>query len=90
MDLKLNIRLQLLYLILHHTMPYSVITRLDPFIQCILHASCLDLLLSVTSGTLLTKWYDKRDDFDFRIVYFPFCSSIHKLLIQRNVRGLSR
>ena len=40
-------------------------------------ASYLDLLLSVTDGTLSTKLYDKRDDFDFRIVNFPFiCSNI--------------
>ena len=39
--------------------------------------SYLDLLLSVTGGTLSTKLYDKRDNFDFRIVNFPFiCSNI--------------
>ena len=40
-------------------------------------ASYLDLLLSVTDGTFSTKLYDKRDNFDFRIVNFPFiCSNI--------------
>ena len=41
-------------------------------------ASYLDLLLSVTDGTLSNKWYDKRDVFDFRIVVnFPYiCSNI--------------
>ena len=38
-------------------------------------ASYLDLLLSVSKGTLSTKLYDKRDDFDFRIVNFPYISS---------------
>ena len=38
-------------------------------------ASYLDLLLSVSNGHLSTKLYDKRDDFDFRIVNFPFLSS---------------
>ena len=37
--------------------------------------SYLDLLLSVSNGLLSTKLYDKRDDFDFRIVNFPFISS---------------
>ena len=38
-------------------------------------ASYLDLLLSVSNGILSTRLYDKRDDFDFRIVNFPFISS---------------
>ena len=38
-------------------------------------ASYLDLLLSVSNGILSTKLYDKRDDFNFRIVNFPFISS---------------
>ena len=38
-------------------------------------ASYLDLLLTVSNGILSTKLYDKRDDFDFRIVNFPFISS---------------
>ena len=40
-------------------------------------ASYLDLLLSMTDGTLSTKLYDKRDDFVFRIVNLPYiCSNI--------------
>ena len=32
---------------------------------------------NVTDGTLSTKLYDKRDDFDFRVVNFPYiCSNI--------------
>jgi len=41
-------------------------------------ASYIDQLLKIDSeGRLRTKLYDKRDDFYFRIVYFPFiCSNI--------------
>ena len=39
-------------------------------------ASYLDLLLSIESdGQLRTSLYDKRDDFNFHITYFPFLSS---------------
>ena len=42
------------------------------------HASYLDLLLSFDhNNRLQVKLYDKRDDFDFNIVNFPFlCSNI--------------
>ena len=41
-------------------------------------ASYLDILLNIDySGKLTTSLYDKRDDFDFAIVNFPFlCSNI--------------
>ena len=40
-------------------------------------ASYLDLHLEIdTKGGERTKLYDKRDDFDFLIVNFPFMSSI--------------
>jgi hypothetical protein len=41
-------------------------------------ASCVDLHLEIDSeGRLRTKHYDKRDDFNFPIVNFPFiCSNI--------------
>ena len=41
-------------------------------------ASYLDLNLKIDSGGWLrTKLYDKRDDFNFPIVHFPFiCSNI--------------
>ena len=40
-------------------------------------ASYLDLLLSVIDRIIPTKLYDKRDDFDFRILIFPYiCSNI--------------
>ena len=32
----------------------------------------LDLLLSISNDFVSTKIYDKRDDFDFEIVNFPF------------------
>ena len=35
-------------------------------------ASFLDLHLSISDGCVKTKIYDKRDDFDFDIVNFPF------------------
>ena len=38
-------------------------------------ASCLDCYLGIDNGKLVTKLYDKRDDFNFPIVNFPFLSS---------------
>ena len=35
-------------------------------------APFLDLNLCISNGTISTKIYDKRDDFDFDIVNFPF------------------
>ena len=35
-------------------------------------ASFLNLHLSISDGFIKTKIYDKRDDFDFDIVNFPF------------------
>ena len=35
-------------------------------------ASFLDLHLSISDGFVKTKIYDKRDDFDFDVVSFPF------------------
>ena len=32
----------------------------------------MDLHLSISYGFVSSKIYDKRDDFDFDIVYFPF------------------
>ena len=31
-----------------------------------------DLNLCISNGTVFTKIYDKRDDFDFHVVNFPF------------------
>ena len=33
---------------------------------------CLDLRLFISYDIVSTKVYDKREDFDFEIVYFPF------------------
>ena len=39
-------------------------------------ASYLDLIFTIQKdGKLSTKLYDKRDDFDFHIVNFPFLTS---------------
>ena len=35
-------------------------------------ATFLDLNLSITNGTVFSKIYNKRDDFNFEIVNFPF------------------
>ena len=35
-------------------------------------APFLDLYLSISNGFVSSKMYDKRDDFDFDIVNFPF------------------
>ena len=35
-------------------------------------AAFLDLHLSISNDIVSTKIYDKRDDFDFKIVNFPF------------------
>ena len=35
-------------------------------------APCLDLRLTISNGFVSSKIYDKRDDFDFDIVNFPF------------------
>ena len=35
----------------------------------------LDLHLSISNGFVSSKIYDKRDDFDFDIVNFPFLDS---------------
>ena len=35
----------------------------------------MDLHLSLSDGFVKTKIYDKRDDFDFDIVNFPFLDS---------------
>ena len=39
-------------------------------------APFLDLHLSVENGFVFSKIYDKRDDFDFDIVNFPFLDGV--------------
>ena len=58
-------------------------------------ATFLDLHLSVATGFVSSKIYDKRDDFDFDIVNFPFLdgdvprrASYHMVYTFRNLLGL--
>ena len=46
--------------------PSSLIWHLMPYLFL------LDLHLSISNNIVSTKIYDKRDDFDFKIVNFPF------------------
>ena len=43
--------------------------------ESLLSASYLDLLLDIRDNSICTKLYDKRDDFDFTIVNYPFLDS---------------
>ena len=55
-------------------------------------APFLDLHLSVSNGFVSSKIYDKRDDFDFNIVNFPFLdgdvsrSTFHGVYISQLIR----
>ena len=57
-------------------------------------APFLDLHLSVANGFVSSKIYDKRDDFDFDIVNFPFFRMVTFLVVLlmvftfRNLLGL--
>ena len=45
-------------------------------------ASFLDLYFEFDdSGQIRTKIYDKRDDFNFKIINFPICAAIYQLLL---------
>ena len=52
----------------------------------------LDLNLSITNGMVSSKIYDKRDDFNFKIVNFPFldgdvpCSPSYGVYISQLIR----
>ena len=39
-------------------------------------APFLDLKLSISNGAVSTNIYDKRDDFDFDVVNFPFLEAM--------------
>ena len=39
-------------------------------------APFLDLHLSISNGFVLSNIYDKRDDFDFDIINFPFLDGV--------------
>ena len=55
-------------------------------------APFLDLDLSITNGIVSSKFYDKRDDFNFEIVNFPFldgdvpCSPSYDVFISQLIR----
>ena len=55
-------------------------------------AAFLDLHLSISNDIVSTKIYDKRDDFDFEIVNFPFfvgdvpCSTSYGVYISQLIR----
>ena len=55
-------------------------------------APFLDLNLSITNGIASSKIYDKRDDFNFEIVNFPFldgdvhCSPSYGVYISQLIR----
>ena len=53
------------YLLFLSTMPRSATVA-------IINISVLDLHISVANGFVSSKIFDKRDDFDFDIVNFPF------------------
>ena len=44
-------------------------------------APFLDLNLSITNGIVSSKIYDKRNDFNFEIVYFPFLALLPMVYI---------
>ena len=56
-------------------------------------APFLDLRLSISNGFVSSKIYDKRDDFDFDLIYFPFfwdgdfpCSTSYGVYISQLIR----
>ena len=51
---------------------YTVELQLNKANASDTEAGFLDFNLSNNNGTVPTKIYDKRDDFDFAIVNFPF------------------
>ena len=51
---------------------YPTELQLNRANSCDTQTPVLDLNLCISNGTVSTKIYDKRDDFDFDIVNFPF------------------
>ena len=51
---------------------YPAELQLNKANSSVTEAPFLDLNLSISNGTVSTKIYDKREDFDFDIVNFPF------------------
>ena len=73
LDDLLNIDSKLLDSMVNRTYPSEL--QLNKANVSDTEASFLDLHLSVSEGLVKTKIYDKRDDFDFDIVNFPFLDS---------------
>ena len=56
-----------------YLLPIKQLTKYCSRVFCIqFSVAFLDLHLSISNGIVSTKIYDKRDDFDFEIVNFPF------------------
>ena len=51
---------------------YPVELQLNKANSSVTEAPFLDLNISIFNGTVSTRIYDKRDNFDFDIVNFPF------------------
>ena len=51
---------------------YPVELQLNKANSSVTEAPFLDLNISISNATVSTKIYDKRDNFDFDIVNFPF------------------
>ena len=49
----------------------------------------LDLHLSISNGLVSSKIYDKRDDFDFDIVNFPFWMAMFHIVLIMEYISLS-
>ena len=52
-----------------------MVNQIYPSEQCnnsYVEAPLLDLLLNISNGFVLAKFYDKRDDFGFNIINFQF------------------
>ena len=56
----------------YHVIPYAFYRDPDETNNTDTEAPFLDLHLSIANGFLSSKIYDKRDDFDFDTVNFPF------------------
>ena len=69
-------------ILVHFMITYAPLIKLYPLswksktTETSTSASYIDLLFSVTDGTLLTKLYDKHDYFEFRIINFPYNCSL--------------
>ena len=49
----------------------------------------MDLHLSISNGFVSSKIYDKRDDFDFDIVNFPFLDGVFHVVLLTEYKSLS-